>query len=83
VLLSDGALTQATEADVLRGALDKVLLVEVATVSGMSAKARVASLRAAGASWVGLVVLHDFAVHASALSADGRFGDLDALVRSV
>lgn len=77
VLLSSGALTEADDADVLSGRADKVLVVEVAAVTGLHVRARVCSLRQAGAAWVGLVVLHD--VGADGRPALERFGPVDHL----
>ncbi|WP_301149018.1 hypothetical protein [Mycobacterium simiae] len=51
-LLSEGALTFSDKAH----SLDKVLVVEAATVSGDVARSCAADLRANGASWVGVVI---------------------------
>lgn len=80
VLLSDGALSEAADCDVLTGSVGKVLLVEVAAISGLIARSRANALREAGAGWVGLVVLHDLAVHGG--QSEDRYGDLDELVLS-
>lgn len=76
VLLSDGSLTEATEGDVLSGVAGKVLVVEVAAVTGLHARTRVRALREAGAEWIGLVVLHDLAGDAERPGED-RFGPVD------
>lgn len=79
VLLSDGALTEASDGDVLAGRADKVLVVEVVAISGLNARQRVRSLREAGAAWIGLFVLCDLAP-ASDRSERERFGPVDHLV---
>lgn len=78
VLLSDDALTEADEADILAGRADKVLVIEVAAVSGLHVRRRVESLRRAGAEWIGLAVLHDFAPTTAPTTE--RFGAVDHLV---
>lgn len=81
VLLGDGALTQAEDADVLSGVVCKVLVVEVAAVSGLHVRRRVEALRSAGAAWIGLVVLHDVRWPVDRTPADDRFGVVDHFVQ--
>lgn len=83
VLLADGDLRQAGEGAVLSGAVDKVMVVEAAAVSGLHVRRRVCGLRAAGAAWVGLVVLHDVVPagpRAVGYNEVARFGVVDHLV---
>lgn len=81
VLLSEGRLTQADDGGVLQGAVWKVLVVEVAAVSGLRVRRCVASLRGAGAAWIGLVVLHDEAPDGPGTGEQThRFGPVDHLL---
>ena len=59
------------------GMVDKVLVVEAVAVTGMFAQQRVHAMREAGASWVGVVVLHDLSdTNLGSL----RFGPVDDLI---
>ena len=80
VLLSDGALHEADDASVASGQSDKLLVVEIAAVSGLLARRRVAALRDAGAEWIGLFVLHDLSTTGHPTPEHDRFGDIDLLV---
>lgn len=78
VLLSGGALSESDDGDVLAGRTDKVLVVEVAAITGLHVRRRVEALRGAGAAWIGLVVLHDARPQAGAGASDEeRFGPVD------
>lgn len=72
----DDQLNVVDEHAVREGAVDKVLVVEAVAVTGMFAQQRVHAMREAGASWIGVVVLHDL----SDASLGGlRFGPVDDL----
>lgn len=80
VMLSGGELTEAGDGDVLQGRADKVLVVEVAAITGLHVRRRVATLRESGAEWIGAIVLHDLSAEPRTPGDALRFGPVDDLV---
>lgn len=73
----DDHLNVVDQQAVMDGVVDKVLVVEAVAVTGMFAQQRVHAMREAGASWVGVVVLHDLS---DASLGSLRFGPVDDLI---
>lgn len=82
VLLFGDHLQITSARDVRDGTVDKVLVIEPVVISGLHVRRQVMAMREAGATWVGVAILHDLGEDADATRHQERLGFPDASYRS-